>query len=116
MELLIFFTWVVFSIVVGIVAHARGRSGMGFALLALLLSPLLGIIVVALLPVRSTAAERTCPSCAERVLAAASKCKHCGAELVPQAASHRMPCPHCGKTVWSDSYACRHCNARLLPQ
>jgi hypothetical protein len=35
--------WIVFAVIVGIAASARGRSGFGFFLLSLLLSPVIGI-------------------------------------------------------------------------
>ena len=43
----IFLFWIVLAVIVGVVANARGRSGIGwFFLSALLLSPLLGLILV----------------------------------------------------------------------
>jgi Short C-terminal domain len=42
--------WFTFAIVAGAVASGRGRSGVGWFLFAILLSPLIGLIVVALLP------------------------------------------------------------------
>ena len=44
--------WIVFSIVAGVIANARGRSGFGFFLLSLVLSPLIGILLAACLPSR----------------------------------------------------------------
>ncbi len=38
--------WLVFAIGVGLLANSRGRSGFGFFVLSLLLSPLIGLIVV----------------------------------------------------------------------
>lgn len=48
MELL--FIWLVFSGGIAYAASARGRSGVGFFFLSLLLSPLLGLIVLLLIP------------------------------------------------------------------
>lgn len=42
----IFFGWLVFSILVGVLADTRGRSGLGFFFLSAFLSPLVGLIVV----------------------------------------------------------------------
>lgn len=83
--------WFALSVVAGIVAASKGRSGFGYFLLSLVLSPLIGLLLAALLPraadpqAAAAAAEptRKCPECAETVLAAARKCKHCGAELQP---------------------------------
>jgi hypothetical protein len=78
----LFFFWLIFAIVVGAVASARGRSGPGWFLLSMIISPLLGVILVALLPSRR--GEPTydthvkCEMCAELVLREARKCKHCG--------------------------------------
>ncbi|ETR77897.1 hypothetical protein X566_09695 [Afipia sp. P52-10] len=47
-EIIIF--WLVFSIIVAIVASARGRSGGGWFLLSVILSPLLMLILVVCLP------------------------------------------------------------------
>jgi hypothetical protein len=42
--------WLIFSIIVGVAAERRGRSGIGWIFLALFLSPLIAAIVLALLP------------------------------------------------------------------
>jgi hypothetical protein len=90
--------WVIFSIVAGVIASGRGRSGFGYFLLSLLLSPLIGILLAVALPskrevapVRDAAGEVVtpqthvrCPDCRELVRADALKCKHCGTRLVPQ--------------------------------
>lgn len=44
------FIWFIGSIVVGVVASVRGRSGFGWFLFAALLSPLLGLLLVLVLP------------------------------------------------------------------
>jgi hypothetical protein len=87
---IIIVSWLIFSIVVAIVASSRGRSRFGWFLLSLLFSPLLMLILVALLPSRkadsNAPTEDThvrCPDCCELVLNEARVCKHCGAKLVP---------------------------------
>jgi hypothetical protein len=86
--------WFVGSIVVGIVAHARGRSGIGYFLLSALLSPLIGAVLALGLPsklpsgttaalVPSAQTHGRCPACAEFVLPEARVCKHCGHALSP---------------------------------
>jgi len=42
--------WIIFAVVVGVAASARGRSGFGFFLLSLVLSPLIGILFVMAMP------------------------------------------------------------------
>lgn len=96
MELIV--GWLVFAVVVGVAANSRGRSGFGWFLLSLLLSPLIGIILVLVMPKKGEAALATdevgqrisedthvrCPDCRELVRKDARKCKHCGTALVPQ--------------------------------
>lgn len=90
MDIVVIF-WVLFSIVAGVVASGRGRSGAGYFALSLFISPLVGLILVALLPSlaekRQAEAEGRVPcfQCAELVMPQALKCKHCGADL----AAHR---------------------------
>lgn len=87
--------WLVLSVVVGVVASARGRSGFGYFLLAAVLSPLVGLVLALALPAKfqPVAADPDrptpethvrCPDCRELVRADARKCKHCGAALVPR--------------------------------
>jgi hypothetical protein len=54
MEFVLFYLICVFA--VGFIASQRGRSGVGWFLLALLISPLIAVIVLALIPSRSPSA------------------------------------------------------------
>ena len=82
--------WFIFSIAVAVIASLIGRSGIGWFVLALLISPLLAVIVLAIAGrPASTDAPRPdthvkCPDCAELILKQAKVCKHCGCRLVPQ--------------------------------
>jgi hypothetical protein len=94
----IFIGWIVFSILVGVFANSRGRSGFGYFILSLVLSPLIMFIVVAILGDMKTQAAQAiavaeapaadthvrCPECRELVRKDARKCKHCSTVLVPQ--------------------------------
>src|SRR5262245_55149367 len=79
--------YVLLAIAVGIGAEARGRSGFGWVLLSLLLSPIITLIILVLLPNNkgqpALAAQVKCPDCAELVLAEARVCKHCRCTLTP---------------------------------
>lgn len=46
----LFLGWVVFAIVVAIAAGSRGRNGFGWFVLSILLSPLVGLILVLVMP------------------------------------------------------------------
>lgn len=92
MEIFIF--WLVFAILVGVWAGNWGRSGFGYFLLAALLSPLLGALILLVAGKKQAVVEtravesgelKKCPACAELVRAEARKCKHCGEEFVPTA-------------------------------
>jgi len=82
------FGWLFLAVVVGIIAANRGRSGFGWFLLSLVISPLIGgILVLALGAPKSDPSSdgehRKCPACAEWVKREAVKCKHCGELLLP---------------------------------
>lgn len=83
-------------VLVGVYARSRGRSGVGWALLALLITPLLALLALVLLPrvgrvtyddlgdPITPATHVLCPDCKAPVRNNARKCRHCGAALVPQ--------------------------------
>jgi hypothetical protein len=84
--------WVFFGVVSASIATARGRSGVGWFLLGLLLGPF-APAVVALLPTAEANRQaqarrhgmapgwRKCPFCAEVVREEAAICRYCQREL-----------------------------------
>jgi hypothetical protein len=83
--------WLVFAIVAGVIAAGRGRSGVGYFLLSIVLSPLVGILLAVALPdlkqakarEADLADSRECPHCAELIKRAATVCRYCGRDLAP---------------------------------
>ena len=73
--------WIICPIIAGIVAGKKNRSGVGWVLLTLLLSPLLLLVLLVLDPIHSRESEKKCPFCAEWVKAEATVCKNCGKEM-----------------------------------
>lgn len=89
-----FIAWFVLSIAVAVFADNRGRSGGGWFLLSLIISPPLGLIFLAISKdlrkereaetnTIGPATHAKCQHCAEWVLPEAVKCKHCGEPLKP---------------------------------
>jgi len=84
------FLWFAFSMLAGWIAEQKGRSGVGFFFLSIILTPLIGLIAAAVISKNEAALAdvalrdgkmRRCPACAELVLIEAIKCKHCGSPL-----------------------------------
>ena len=51
--------WIVFSVVVAMVASSKGRSGIGYFFVALLISPLIGIIIALIVdPIEKNGAKK----------------------------------------------------------
>lgn len=117
--------WLVFSIVAGIVAGARGRSGMGYFLLSMVLSPLVGLILAIALPSRqltvqypgpgdvAAGARVPCPQCAEPIMAAAKVCRFCGFKL--PTVDDTPPPPDAPVTPRPGAYKVGHLLGSLLP-
>jgi hypothetical protein len=109
MEFVLF--WVGFAVVAGVAANARGRSGIGWFFLSLVISPLLSLLLVLVMKriepeaashtyqaaqpqaqtqsqtrarfdaTLSTPAQKKCPDCAEMVQAEAKICRFCRHEF-----------------------------------
>lgn len=91
----IFLFWFLFSIAIAVWAGNKGRSGLLWFLLAVVISPLLAAIFLAVsknlkepaghigYTQASPLTHVQCPDCAELVLNEARVCKHCGCRLIP---------------------------------
>jgi len=78
-----FLFWIVLSVLVSIFANNKGRSGISFFFISLLLSPVIGFIIpVVISPIREKVAEKSglkkCSECAEYVQGEARVCRFCG--------------------------------------
>ena len=85
--------WIVLSIAVGIYASSKRRSGVGWAFLSLIISPLLGFILVLVLQSPADTLKK-CPKCAEEVKIEAQICRFCGHDFTARFGSQsekRLP-------------------------
>lgn len=96
---MIVIVWLLLAFFVGFWARSRGRSGVGAFFVSLVLSPLIGAIVVALVKPNREVVEtreiesgesKRCPKCAELIRADAVKCRFCGSDLPSQSVAEHQ--------------------------
>ncbi len=79
--------WILLAVAIGVLAAREfGRSGLGWFFLALLLTPLSGLVLF-LLPAR----RRLCPHCGHAVDPQTLLCRACGKELLGQQEVFGLP-------------------------
>jgi hypothetical protein len=79
--------------IVPYVARAKRRSGSGWAILALLVTPVIALLALAAMPVtrRDDDQMAPCPYCAEDVKTDAVVCPHCRSSLDPKVVGRLAP-------------------------
>ena len=88
MEIIVFF-WLAFAIIVGAAANTRGRDGVGWFVLAVLISPVLAGLLLLALPrfdrsrakAVAQAPMKKCPYCAQMIPIEALVCHLCRREV-----------------------------------
>jgi hypothetical protein len=82
--------WLILCALAATIADTRGRHGWSYFVIAFVFSPLVGILLAALLPPIQANIEkkqiaagtsRKCPHCAELIKPDAKVCKHCGRDV-----------------------------------
>jgi hypothetical protein len=73
--------WFVLAIATGFAAQSRGRDGVGWFLLAILISPPLALILLIAFPSRFVGPSKICQFCTSQVAEAALVCPHCHKEI-----------------------------------
>ena len=74
--------WLILCFAIVVYAGRKGRSQIGFFLLSLFLSPLVGFILVAVGPSNpEKLGMQQCPYCREWIRPGASKCRFCASDL-----------------------------------
>lgn len=78
MVIISFIVWVILCALVAVFAERKGRKGIGYLLLSLFLSPLVGGIVVLCVADKN---KKECPFCRKSVAINATVCPYCNKEI-----------------------------------
>lgn len=78
MSIIGFILWIVLCALTAAIAEKKGRKGLGYFLISVFLSPLIGLIVVACVSDRN---KIECPLCCKMIDVRASVCAYCGRDV-----------------------------------
>jgi hypothetical protein len=104
--------WTVGAIAASMYAKAKGRDGLPWGLLALVLSPVLALLLLPVSPAQAGRGLRACPFSHELVKSTALLCKHCRSPLPSNVAPSSATC-RCGNPVRQPDIFCEACGAKL---
>jgi hypothetical protein len=103
MEFVLF--WIGLAVVAGVAANARGRSGIGWFFLSLVISPVIGLLAV--LVMRRIEPEGV--AFASAPAAAPSRPSYPAKPAPPPPPSPTKKCPDCAEMVQAEAKICRFC-------
>lgn len=117
-----FILWIGFSVIPAAIASKRGRSGVGWFFLGLLISPLLATILV--LAVKDLS-KKLCDACGQQIPIPAQVCPYCKTDLAAKLGpafgreftleTITKKCPACAETIKLEALVCRFCGQKFDP-